>query len=105
MNLQTTPFSAIENKKTYEIVTFTEAGITINVLNQINSTERKLPSGNLYKFGVVVDGKYHWYFGGQPVRTLQEQRVDRKKMREIYGILLEINKGTGNTPFVFKVKK
>ena len=105
MNLQTTPFSNFENKKTYELNAFEELGVQINVLNEVCSNGRKLPSGNLYKFGVLVDGKYFWYFNGEPVRTLQEQRVDRKKMREIYSALLEINKNTNNTPFVFKVKK
>ena len=105
MNLQTTPFSDFENKKTYEINAFEELGIKINVLNEIVINGRKLPSGNLYKFGVLIDGKYFWYFNGEPVRTLQEQRVDRKKMREIYAILLELNKNKGNTPFVLKVKK
>ena len=105
MNLQTTPFSNFENKKTYELNTFEELGVKINVLNEVSSNGRKLPSGNLYKFGVLVDGKYLWYFNGEPVRTIQEQRVDRKKMREIYSALFEINKNTNNTPFVFKVKK
>ena len=105
MNLQTTPFSKFENKITYELTEFEELGIKINVLNEVISNARKLPSGNLYKFGVLIDGQYFWYFNGEPVRTLQEQRVDRKKMREIYAILLELNKNTSNTPFVFKVKK
>jgi hypothetical protein len=105
MNLQTIPFSSFENKKTYELNTFEELGVKINVLNEISLNGRKLPSGNLYKFGILIDGKYFWYFNGEPVRTIQEQRVDRKKMREIYSVLLEINKNTNNTPFVFKVKK
>lgn len=105
MNLQLTPFSNYENKKTYEMFTFEELGIEINVLNEINSNGRKLPSGNLYKFGAKVDGEYFWYFGGEPVRTIQEQKVDRKKMREIYSVLKEVNKNTNKVPFVFKVKK
>lgn len=105
MNLQTTPFSNFEDKKTYELNEFEELGIKINVLNEVCLNGRKLPSGNLYKFGVVINDKYFWYFNGEPVRTLQEQRVDRKKMREIYSILLELNKNTANVPFVFKIKK
>lgn len=105
MNLQTTPFSNFENKKTYELNSFEELGLKINVLNEVCLNGRKLPSGNLYKFGVLIAGNYFWYFNGEPVRTLQGQRVDRKKMREIYAILLEVNKNTNNTPFVFKVKK
>ena len=105
MNLQTIPFSNFENKKTYELNAFEELGVKINVLNEVCTNGRKLPSGNLYKFGVLVDDKYFWYFNGEPVRTIQQQRVDRKKMREIYSALLEVNKKNNNTPFVFKVKK
>ena len=105
MNLQTIPFSNFENKKTYEMNAFEELGVKINVLNEVCSNGRKLPSGNLYKFGVLIDGNYFWYFNGEPVRSIQDQKVDRKKMREIYSALLEINKNNSNTPFVFKVKK
>jgi hypothetical protein len=105
MNLQTTPFSTQEINKKYEIIAFEELGIKINVLNDINENGRKLPSGNCYKFGVIIAGKYFWYFNGDPVKKIQEQRVDRAKMREIYSILLELNKGTDNTPFTFKVKR
>jgi hypothetical protein len=105
MNLQTTPFSTQESNKTYETTTFEELGIKINVLNDLSANGRKLPSGNCYKFGVIANGKYFWYFNGEPVRKIQEQRVDRAKMREIYSILLEVNKNTKNIPFVFKVKR
>lgn len=105
MNLQLTPFSIFENKKKYELTSFEELGVKINVLNEICLSGHKLPSGNLYKFGAIVDGKHFWYFNGDPVRSIQEQRVDRKKMREIYAVLLEVNKNTSNIPFVFKVKK
>jgi hypothetical protein len=105
MNLQTTPFSNQEIKKTYEISTFQELGVNINVLNDISENGRKLSSGNCYKFGVIIDGKYFWYFNGDPVKKIQDQRVDRTKMREIYSILLEVNKDTNNIPFTFKVKR
>jgi hypothetical protein len=105
MNFQTTPFSLFENKKKYELNSFEELGININVLNEVSLNGHKLPSGNLYKFGTIIDGKYFWYFNGEPIRTIQEQRVDRKKMREIYSILLEVNKNTSNITFVFKLKK
>jgi hypothetical protein len=105
MNLQTTPFSAQELKKTYEITAFEELGIKINVLNDVSANGRKLPSGNCYKFGVIIAGKYFWYFNGDPVKKIQEQKVDRTKMREIYSILLEVNKNTDNIPFTFKVKR
>ena len=105
MNLQTTPFSTQELKKTYEITAFEELGIKINVLNDVSANGRKLPSGNCYKFGVIIAGKYFWYFNGDPVKKIQEQKVDRTKMREIYSILLEVNKNTDNIPFTFKVKR
>lgn len=105
MNLQTTPFSVTESKKSYTITTFEEVGITINVLNDKSIDGRKLPSGNLYKFGVLVNDTYHWFFNGEPVRRLQGQKVDRTKMREIFTVLLEISKNTTNTPFVYKVRK
>ena len=104
MNLQVTPFSPQERKKKYELTTFEELGITINVLNDVTSTTRKIPSGNCYKFGVIIDGNFFWYFNGEPVKKIQEQKVDRTKMREIYSALLELNKDTNNIPFVFKVK-
>ena len=105
MNLQTTPFSTQESNKNYEITTFEELGIKINVLNDISTNRRKLPSGNCYKFGVINNGEYFWYFNGEPVINIQEQRVDRAKMREIYSILLELNKNSSNIPFVLKVKR
>jgi hypothetical protein len=105
MNLQTTPFSTQELKKTYEVTAFEELGIKINVLNDVSTNGRKLPSGNCYKFGVIIAGSYFWYFNGEPVRKIQDQRVDRTKMREIYSILLEVNKDTDNIPFTFKVKR
>lgn len=105
MNLQTIPFSTFDNKKKYKMVEFKEAGITINFLNDINFLSVKIPSGNLYKFGVQIDDEYFWYFNGEPIRTIQNEKVDRKKMREIYSVLSEINKTTTNVPFVFKIKK
>jgi hypothetical protein len=105
MNLQTTPFSSFENKKKYQINSFEELGVMINVLNEVCPNGHKLPSGNSYKFGALIDGNYFWYFNGEPVKNIQEQRVDRKKMREIYSVLLEVSKNTTNIPFVFKVKK
>jgi hypothetical protein len=105
MNLQTTPFSAQELKKTYEMTTFEELGIKINVLNDTSENGRKLPSGNCYKFGVIIEGKYFWYFNGDPVKKIQDQRVDRSKVREIFSVLTEVNKNTENIPFTFKVKR
>ena len=105
MNLQTTPFSDQELKKTYEIVAFEELGIKINVLNEVTANGRKLPSGNCYKFGVIIDGQYFWYFNGDPVKKIQDQRVDRAKVREIFSVLAEVNKKTKNIPFAFKVKR
>ena len=105
MSFQTTPFSFQENAKKYEISSFDELGLTINMLNEIGTNKRKLPSGNIYKFGVIIDGSYFWYFNGTPVKSIKDQRVDRAKMREIYSVLFDLNKNTSNTPFAFKVKK
>lgn len=105
MNLQTTPFSDKELNKKYEITAFEELGIKINVLNDVSDNGRKLPSGNCYKFGVIIEEKYFWYFNGDPVKKIQDQKVDRAKMREIYSVLLEVNKNTNNIPFTFKVKR
>lgn len=105
MNLQTTPFSDQELKKKYEIITFEELGIKINVLNEVAVSGHKLPSGNCYKFGVIIDGEYFWYFNGDPVKKIQDQRVDRAKVREIFSVLSEVNKKTKNIPFTFKVNR
>jgi hypothetical protein len=104
MDLQTTPFSKQELGKKYELSSFEELGISINVQNEITKHDRKLPSGNCYKFGVITNGDYFWYFGGDPVKKIQNQKVDRTKAREIYSILVEVNKNTNNIPFIFKVK-
>ena len=105
MDLQITPFSTQELKKTYEINTFEELGIKINVLTDISANGRKLPSGNCYKFGVIIEGQYFWYFNGDPVKKIQDQKVDRAKMREIYSALLGVNKDNNYVPFTFKVKR
>lgn len=105
MNLQTTSFSAQEIKKKYEIISFEELGIKINVLNEVAVNGRKLPSGNCYKFGVIIDGQYFWYFNGDPVKKIKDQRVDRSKVREIFSVLSEVNKNTNNIPFAFKVNR
>jgi hypothetical protein len=105
MQLETTPFSNQELKKKYKITTFVELGVKINMLNDVSGNRQKLSSGNCYKFGVIIDGNYFWYFNGEPVRKIQGQTIDRAKMRNIYGILLDVNKNTTNIPFTFKVKK
>lgn len=98
MNLKTTEFSLLENKKKYVLSTFTEMGIDISILNEVTKYH-KIPSGNFYKFGVVVgDGKYCWYFNGTPVAN------DRTKMREIFSAILMVTK-SNEVPFIYKVKR
>lgn len=98
MNLKTTPFTDYENKKKYQMSSFQELGIDINILNEVTQYN-KIPSGNFYKFGVVIDGVFNWYFNGIAVAD------SRQKMREIYGAILQVNIGTENKPFIYKVKR
>jgi hypothetical protein len=97
MNLKTTQFSILENKKKYALSTFTEMGDSINILNEVTKYH-KIPSGNFYKFGVVVDGNYYWYFNSTPVAN------DRTKMREIFTAILMVAK-PNEIPFIYKVKR
>lgn len=98
MNLKTTPFTEFENKKKYQISSFQELGMDINILNEITQYN-KIPSGNFYKFGVVVNGVFYWYFNSIAVAD------SRQKMREIYSAILQVNIGTTNQPFIYKVKR
>ena len=98
MNLKTTPFTDYENKKKYQMSSFQELGIDINILNEVTQYN-KIPSGNFYKFGVVIDGVFNWYFNGIAVAD------SRQKMREIYSAILQVNTGTENKPFIYKVKR
>jgi len=98
MNLKTTPFTDYENKKKYQISSFQELGMDINILNEVTQYN-KIPSGNFYKFGVVIDGVFNWYFNGIAVAD------SRQKMREIFGAILQVNQGTTNQPFIYKVKR
>lgn len=98
MNLKTTPFTDFETKKKYEMSSFQELGMDINILNEVTQYN-KIPSGNFYKFGVIIDGVFNWYFNGIAVAD------SRQKMREIYGAILQVNIGTQNQPFIYKVKR
>ena len=98
MNLKTTPFTDYENKKNYQMSSFNELGMGINILNEVTQ-HHKIPSGNFYKFGVIIDGLHNWYFNGIAVAD------SRQKMREIYSAILQVNVGTENTPFIYKVKR
>lgn len=98
MNLKTTTFTDYENKKKYQISSFQELGMDINILNEVTQYN-KIPSGNFYKFGVVIDGIFNWYFNGIAVAD------SRQKMREIYSAILQVNVGTTNKPFIYKVKR
>jgi hypothetical protein len=98
MNLKTTPFTDYENKKNYQMSSFNELGMDINILNEVTQYQ-KIPSGNFYKFGVIIDGLHNWYFNGIAVAD------SRQKMREIYSAILQVNNGTNNKPFIYKVKR
>ena len=98
MNLKTTPFTDFETKKKYEMSSFQELGMDINILNELTQYN-KIPSGNFYKFGVIIDGVFNWYFNGIAVAD------SRQKMREIYGAILQVNIETQNQPFIYKVKR
>lgn len=98
MNLNTTPFTDYENKKNYKISSFNELGMNINILNEVTQYH-KIPSGNFYKFGVIINGVLNWYFSGIAVAD------SRQKMREFYSGILQVNIGTENQPFIYKVKR
>jgi hypothetical protein len=98
MNLKTTPFTDLEIKKEYHISTFQELGMDINILNELTQYN-KIPSGNFYKFGVIIEGEFNWYFNAIAVAD------SRQKMREIYSAILQVNQGTTNQPFIYKVKR
>lgn len=98
MNLKTTPFTEFENKNKYQMSSFQELGMDINILNELTQYN-KIPSGNFYKFGVIIDEVFNWYFNGIAVAD------SRQKMREIYNAILQVNNGTENKPFIYKVKR
>ena len=74
MNLKTTPFSDYEIKKNYNMSSFNELGMDVNILNEVTQYN-KIPSGNFYKFGVIINEQYNWYFNGIAVAD------SRQKMR------------------------
>ena len=86
------------SKKNYQMSTFKELGMDINILNEV-AQYHKIPSGNFYKFGVIIDDVFCWYFNGIAVAD------SREKMREIYSAILQVNQGSKNVPFIYKVKK
>ena len=98
MNLKTTPFSDYEIKNNYNMSSFNELGMDINILNEVTQYN-KIPSGNFYKFGVIINEQFNWYFNGIAVAD------SRQKMREIYSAILQVNSGTLNQPFIYKVKR
>lgn len=97
MNLSTTPFTKEEVKKELKLVKFNELGLDINFLNDAD-LQQKNPSGNNYKFGVIIGNQYFWYFNGKSVAK------SRAKMREIWSALLDYHSNSNQTPFVFKSK-
>jgi len=98
MNLTKTKFTDSETKKIDGCNTFSEMGITINMLMDKDSFT-KIPSGNHYKFGVFTDSGYYWFFYGKPVANTRE------KMREIFHAIQNSIKDQSDIPFVYKVKR
>jgi len=96
-NLKTTPFTIDESNKSYKRVDFVEDNINISFLNETR-VSRKIPSGNLYKFGVIIEGKYYWYFNGNIVAD------SRDKMRTIFKAILGVSE-VGQSPFVLKSRR
>jgi hypothetical protein len=96
MNLKLIPFTELEKKKTYKLTQFIELGIQMAMLNEITNFN-KIPSGNYYKFGLLLDNEYYWYFNSVAVAD------SRDKMREIYSALLQVKKE--GVPFIYKMKK
>ncbi len=98
MNLTRTKFTDSEAKKVDTIHSFDEMGITINMLMDKDSFT-KIPSGNQYKFGVISDTNFYWFFYGKAVAN------SREKMREIFHAICKSNQNPSDLPFVFKVKR
>ena len=98
MNLTKTKFTDLEAKKIDGIHSFNEMGITINMLMD-KDIFSKIPSGNLYKFGIFTDNGYYWFFYGKPVAKT------RDKMREIFHAICNSNQDASDIPFVCKVKR
>ena len=98
MNLTKTKFTDSELKKIDDIHSFNEMGITINMLMD-KDIFTKIPSGNHYKFGVLTDTGYYWFFYGKPVAN------SRDKMREIFHAISNSNQHPSDLPFVYKVKR
>jgi hypothetical protein len=97
MNLTTTPFTPFEEKKQYSLSTFIEMDIKINILNE-DSKHYKIPSGSFYKFGVIRNGNYFWFFNSVPIAN------NRQQMRDFYLAICSVLKSNSDIPFVFKVK-
>ena len=72
--------------------------MNINILNETTQYQKN-PSWNFYKFGVIINDDFNWYFNGVSVAD------SREKMREIYSAIVQVNSGTENKPFIYKVKR
>lgn len=78
-NLELTPFSKEDKEQNFQLNTFVERGLVINMLAP---KKLKVQSGNLYKFGVLSNHKYYWFFKGKSLIK------GRKKAIEVYKALL-----------------
>lgn len=98
MSAKTIPFSDDESNVEYKLTTFKEMGVTINVLSEVAPT-KKIPSGNYYKFGVLKNNKYRWFFNGSPVANTRREMIE-----VFYAISKNYITDDKSTAFAFKVK-
>lgn len=98
MNLNKIQFLSFESKKKYLLSSFDEQGIKVTILNE-DVVSNKIPSGNFYKFGVIENGIYYWFFNGEKVAN------SRNEMIEIFKALLIVYKDSECQPFIYKVKR
>ena len=93
MNLTTTPFDIKDLRKKYQLISFVENGISINVLSPINS---EINTGHRYMFGTYKDDKFYWFFNGKSIAN------SRQMMRDIFLEISENIDDKNQVIFTFK---
>jgi hypothetical protein len=93
MNLTTTPFDIKDLRKKYQLISFVENGISINVLSPINS---EINTGHRYMFGTYKDDKFYWFFNGKSIAN------SRQMMRDVFLEISENISEKNQTIFIFK---
>jgi len=92
------PFTSQQNKKTYKWSSFSEMGVTINILSEVgkNHTQK-----GYFKFGLKSpEDEMFWFFNS--AATLN----DRMQMIEVFKqLLLYCHQNKIGTPFVMKVQR